>query len=161
MQTLRLCVLKAKVVADHYIPALESVCIPEASEEISSNPAKQRPRSLHAYLFANMPSFSSELNEVGSFNDKNVSHSDLTNIQNLGIDSSKVHEPRIVEPLAKLQLSYTDVRTLVKALITGVRSVVTSMMQCPHDASLHSNNLATASVISNSPFRLGFLIQMN
>ncbi|KAH8869064.1 Transformation/transcription domain-associated protein [Schistosoma japonicum] len=145
LQTLRLCVLKAKVVADHYIPALESTCISEPSEEVTSGSTKQRLRSIHAYLFANISSFSSELNEVGSFTDKNVPASDFTNILNSGTDLSKVHGPRIVEPLAKLQLSYTDVRTLVKALITGIRTVVTSMIQCPHDNTSQTNGATSLS----------------
>ncbi|CAH8662345.1 unnamed protein product [Schistosoma margrebowiei] len=148
LQTLNLCVLKAKVVADHYIPALESICVLETGEEVTSSSAKQRPRSIHAYLFANISSFSSELNEVGSFADKSVPASDFSNILNLGTDASKVHEPRIVEPLAKLQLSYTDVRTLVKALITGIRTVMTSMIQCPHDNTLQTNNVASVSSTS-------------
>ncbi|CAH8663791.1 unnamed protein product [Schistosoma bovis] len=149
LQTLNLCVLKAKVVADHYIPALESTCVLETGEEVTSNSAKQRPRSIHAYLFANISSFSSELNEVGSFTDKSVPASDFSNILNSGTDASKVHEPRIVEPLAKLQLSYTDVRTLVKALITGIRTVLTSMIQCPHDNTLQTNNVASVSSTSS------------
>lgn len=58
-------------------------------------------------------------------------------------------KPRIVEPLAKLQLSYTDVRTLVKALITGIRTVMTSMIQCPHDNTLQTNNVASVSSTSS------------
>ncbi|KAK4475316.1 hypothetical protein MN116_002383 [Schistosoma mekongi] len=153
LQTLRLCVLKAKVVADHYIPGLESTCILEPSEEVTSGSTKQRLRSIHAYLFANMSSFSSELNDVGSFTDKTVPASDFTNILNLGTDSSKVHGPRIVEPLAKLQLSYTDVRTLVKALITGIRTVVTSMIQCPHDNTSQTNS---ATSLSATPSKQSF-----
>ncbi|XP_018655091.1 putative transformation/transcription domain-associated protein [Schistosoma mansoni] len=149
LQTLHLCVLKAKVVADHYIPALESTCVLETGEEVTSNSAKQRPRSIHAYLFANISSFSSELNEVGSFTDKSVPASDFSNILNSGTDASKVHEPRIVEPLTKLQLSYTDVRTLVKALITGIRTVMTSMIQCPHDNTLQTNNITSVSSTSS------------
>ncbi|CAH8874323.1 unnamed protein product [Trichobilharzia szidati] len=135
LQALRLCVLKVKAVADHCIPALESTCVPETSEDATSSPAKHRPRSIHAYLFANLPSFSSEVNDVGAFNDKNTSASDFTSVPISNADVSKVQEPHVVEPLARTQLSYTDVRTLVKALISGIRTMVANMIQCPHDTS--------------------------
>ncbi|TPP57986.1 Transcription-associated protein 1 [Fasciola gigantica] len=105
LHTLRLCVLKCRIVAEHYLPILEATC-QSASEQMESSMTFEKPTS------------------------------SLLKTTKSGIEDgkNKTSTCRVNDSIAsKPQLSHLDLRSLIKALMAGMRTIVTGMIQCPHE----------------------------
>ncbi|TGZ65912.1 hypothetical protein CRM22_005642 [Opisthorchis felineus] len=129
LQTLRLCVLKARIVAEHYLPALESSCIPETSEENAGDRPKHR---LCATPTATGGAINMDTSDCGGVSITASSSTD--GLKNANASSGDVNKSRtspLAEHPSKGHLSHLDLRSLIKALMTGIRTIVTSMIQCP------------------------------
>ncbi|VDD83203.1 unnamed protein product [Mesocestoides corti] len=106
LQIMRLCVLKCQLVAEHYLPEIESRCLKEETE----NPVDQKPLA-----------------------SEDVESEGATTSTCVGAGSTGRHDPFLTsEALTQGHLSFGDLRALTKALATGMRAVVTSLTQCPH-----------------------------
>ncbi|KAA3675126.1 transformation/transcription domain-associated protein, partial [Paragonimus westermani] len=123
--TLRLCVLKSRVVTEYYLPALEATCIPEMTDDQPITSTKDRS---YKQWGANLTSGNAE----------NLNHGSLTGRFSadglkMSVDSCNIPITKTNESYSKGQLSHLDLRALVKALMTGVRTIVTSLVLCPRE----------------------------
>ncbi|KAL7059896.1 hypothetical protein AAHC03_013064 [Spirometra sp. Aus1] len=115
LQIMRLCVLKCQIIAEHLLPEIEAKCVKEDSESPDGAASRSQPKS--SFL-------SNPRSEVTAPRDAMDTDDTQPNAR---------REPFLTsEVLTQGQLTFTDLRALTKSLATGMRTVVTSLTQCPH-----------------------------
>uniref|UniRef100_A0A0X3PBM4 PIK-related kinase FAT domain-containing protein n=2 Tax=Schistocephalus solidus TaxID=70667 RepID=A0A0X3PBM4_SCHSO len=115
LQIMRLCVLKCQIIAEHLLPEIEAKCMKEDYESSDGGTTRFQPKSSFT---------SNSRSEVTAPRDA----MDTDDIQ-----PNARPEPFLTsEVLTQGQLTFTDLRALTKSLATGMRTVVTSLTQCPH-----------------------------
>ncbi|CAH8511956.1 unnamed protein product, partial [Dicrocoelium dendriticum] len=144
LQILCLCVLKARVVTEHYLPALEAICTPELPE---AQPSMARPESVGPSA-AQIPN----LNESGSLLAESSSSDTLKTAATTTTDSVKTQPFLLLATdSSRGHLSHADLRSLIKALMTGVRTIVMSMIQCPRGPASAISPVIQPSHMTKSP----------
>ncbi|CDS35832.1 PIK kinase FAT and Armadillo domain containing protein [Echinococcus multilocularis] len=101
LQIMSLCVLKCRIVAEHYIPEFEAKCLREDPESSPENKA---------------PTCEGEA--------ENVSAS----------SGGKQDTSLYSETSTQGYLGISDMRSSIKALVSGMRAVITALTQCPHQS---------------------------